>query len=371
MRKRIMAINNAFFVSGAELSLKELAGKCDGDCDFIFVLSENSSVQADRSGSESYYIPMKWLYKTRNPVLFFRFIWSIVVSCFFLVKIINKVRPDCIYANTTKACVYAVAAKFYTRKKMIWHVRDQLNHTLLHKVLARNSDIIISVSKYIDDQVPACEYKKRLIYGGIDAGEWIVNPEQSGSLKKELGLGQDTILIAQIGQLTRWKNHFDLIRAADMILQCEPEIHFLIVGDDLSGREKKYKAELKKLVAELKLEPHLSFPGNRHDIKELLNQIDIIIHPAINEPFGRVILEAMALEKPVVAYDCGGLREIIINNETGYLVEPYDYHALANKTLALIRDRELRGRFGKAGRKRVIEKFNMERYVREMEEVFG
>ncbi|MGV8094239.1 MAG: glycosyltransferase [Mangrovibacterium sp.] len=171
-------------------------------------LPENSSVQTDGGRRGIYYIPMKWFYKTLDPILFFRFIWSIVVSCFFLVKIINKVRPDCIYANTTKACVYAVATKFFTRKKIIWHVRDQLNHPLLHRVLAKNSDIIISVSKYIDDQVLACECKKRLIYGGIDAEEWIVNPEQSGSLKKELGLRQDTMLIAQIGQLTRWKKPF-------------------------------------------------------------------------------------------------------------------------------------------------------------------
>ena len=370
MRKRIIVINNAFFVSGAELSLNELTGKCDNDYEFIFVLPENSLVKTDRGRSEIYYIPMKWVHKTLDPILIFRFVRSIVVSCFFLVKIISKVRPDCIYANTTKACVYAIAAKFYTRKKMIWHVRDQLNHTLLHKVLARNSDIIISVSKYIDDQILACEYKKRLIYGGIDAGEWIVNPEQSGSLKEELGLKQNTMLIAQIGQLTRWKNHFDLIRAADLILKKRPHVHFIIVGDDLSKREGKYRKELTEQISLSNLDKHVTLMGHSRHIKEVMGQIDVMIHPAINEPFGRVIIEAMAMEKPVIAYNCGGPKEIILNNETGYLVEPNNYKGIAEKAMLLLENEKLRSQFGKAGRKRVIEKFNIERYINGMEDVF-
>lgn len=101
-----------------------------------------------------------------------------------------------------------------------------------------------------------------------------------------------------------------------------------------------------------------------------MSQIDILIHPAINEPFGRVLIEAMSIGKPVIAYNCGGPKEIIVNNETGYLVEPYNYGEIAKKTILLLENEELRLQFGKAGRKRVIEKFNIEGYVSEMEDVF-
>ena len=371
MKKQILVVSSAFFISGAEVSLYEFLENCGASYEIILVVPENFVVLPALKHVTAYHLPFKWIHHTLGPVRLYQFILSIITCTFYLIKIVNGHNVDFIYANTAKANLYAVITGFFTKKKIVWHVRDNIKPTVLYKVLIRNSTEIITISRSIDDQIVSGKQKKHLIYGGVDIKKWRpkINPDET--LINELGVPKDTRLIAQIGQLTRWKNHFDLIRAADLILQSEPEVHFLIIGDDLSGREKKYKAELKKMVAELRLEPHLSFPGNRHNIKELLNQIDIIIHPAINEPFGRVILEAMALEKPVVAYDCGGPREIIINNETGYLVEPYDYHALANKTLALIRDRELRGRFGKAGRKRVIEKFNMERYVREMEEVFG
>jgi glycosyltransferase involved in cell wall biosynthesis len=148
-------------------------------------------------------------------------------------------------------------------------------------------------------------------------------------------------------------------------------VHMLIVGDDLSGRERKYKNKLIRSVKELGLNDKISFSGHCDNIKEVINEIDILVHPAINEPFGRVLIEAMAMEKPVVAYNCGGPKEIIVNNETGFLIEPFDYRALTIKTKELIDNTDLRNSFGKAGRKRVIEYFNSERYIREMEEVFN
>jgi len=144
----------------------------------------------------------------------------------------------------------------------------------------------------------------------------------------------------------------------------------LIVGDDLSGKEKRYKKQIETEILKAGLEKHFSFLGFIKDIKEIYAQIDVLVHPAINEPFGRAIIEAMAMGKPVVAYNCGGPKEIVINNKTGYLIEPYDYRGLAEKTLQLLESRELRIKFGKAGRTRVIEKFNIERYVKEMEEIF-
>jgi glycosyltransferase involved in cell wall biosynthesis len=370
-KKRILVICSSSFVSGAEHSLSDLIHGRMQSHEFIVALPDSFDECFKINGQAVYYLPFKWFYNTWNPLRLFQFAMSMIKCSFQLARIIKEHQIDLIYANTTKANLYAITAKLYTKKKIVWQIRDNIKHNALNKILMKKSDMIIPVSLFIGLQVSCDESKKRLVYGGMDVKKWGPKTTRNKTLKKELQLPNDTMLIAQVGQLTRWKNQTDFIRAAGLIRASRQKVHFLIIGDDLSKREEKYKQELIERVDQLGMTPHLTFLGQRKDIQEVLDQIDILIHPAIDEPFGRVLIEAMAMEKPVVAYNCGGPREIIVNNETGYLVEPYDYRALANKTMALIQDQELRDRFGKAGRERVIEKFNMERYVKEMEEVFG
>jgi len=233
--------------------------------------------------------------------------------------------------------------------------------------LIKRSDVIISISRHIYEQFSSDLKSNYLIYGGIDTEKWRKTEDK---VEKMSLLASTSILIACIGQITGWKNQTDFIHVAKNISDKHENVYFVIIGEDLSGREKKYKNELLKLVKSLNLQDRIQFLGHREDIKEVMNGIDILVHPAIDEPFGRVLIEAMALEKPVVAYNCGGPAEIILDGETGFLVEPHNFEQLAEKTMKLIDDKELCIRMEKAGRQRVVEKFNIERYVREMEAVF-
>ncbi len=119
------------------------------------------------------------------------------------------------------------------------------------------------------------------------------------------------------------------------------------------------------------LNNHVTFLGHRTDICETYAQIDVLVHPAIDEPFGRVMIEAMAMEKPVVAYNCGGPKEIILNGETGFLIKPHDYSEMAQKTILLLNDRSMRRKFGKKGRVRVCEYFNLNECSGKMTQLFS
>jgi glycosyltransferase involved in cell wall biosynthesis len=372
MGKRIIIISNSFFSSGAELSLIQFVDNCNSKLFRIFlVVPKNAAYWIKKTSDLNIrYLPLEWFYFTLNPIRIFQFVRSVIISTIELVRIIEEQEIDIIYSNTTKSHVYCAIVKIFTGKKYIWHIRDNMKSKLLQKILVRQSDNIVCNSKYIYNQILTPENKKQLVYGGINSNDWSPPEIYTETLKKELGLGNDISLITQVGQLTKWKNHFDFIKTAKIITQYTQKVHFLIIGEDLSGREAKYKKELKENIERLSLHHYFSFLGNRQDMKELMSQMDILIHPAINEPFGRVLIEAMAMEKPVVAYNCGGPKEIVTDNKTGYLVEPGDFAGLADKTIHLLQNSELRKQFGKAGRRRVIEKFNIERYVREMEKVF-
>jgi glycosyltransferase involved in cell wall biosynthesis len=262
--------------------------------------------------------------------------------------------------------------KLITRKKAIWHVRDNIRNGLLNTFLIRFSDQIICISDHVYQQLKTPEKNKKLIYGGIDSNEWSpLNYTKNNDLKISLGLSSEVKLVAQIGQLTFWKNHIDFIKAAAEIIQNYPiNVHFLIVGDDLSGKEKEYKKQLKTEILKAGLENHFSFLDFVKDIKAIYAQIDVLVHTAIDEPFGRVFIEAMAMEKPVVAYACGGPKEIIVNNQTGYLVKPYDYKTIGEKVILLLKNEHLQIKLGKEGRKRVIEKFNLKDNICKIEALF-
>ena len=356
-------------MSGAELSLYDFIERSCQKYEFFIVLPKEYNGCLIGTRSISYFLYFEWFYITLNPIRLFQFSYSTVKSTFQLIKIINRHRIDLIYANTEKANLYAVIVQFFTKKKIVWVIRDNIKNNSINKILIKRSDILITVSKHILGQLPSERPNKYVVYGGADIKKWIPETIPKKTLKNELSLQNDTLLVAQVGQLTRWKNQFDFIKVAELIRKSRFNVHFLIIGDDLSGREKKYKTELFDLVNELRLKKYISFLGNRQDIIKVLNQIDILIHTAINEPFGRVIIEAMSMEKPVLAYNFGGPKEIIMNNETGYLINPYDIEEMSEKAILLLKNKKLRKQFGKAGRKRVSEKFNIDKYVKEMEYV--
>ena len=365
MNNRILVISNSSFSSGAENSLSEMVGKLGEKYKFVMALSSKSGLSI--SGIfDIYYLPFIWFHKTSNPFKLLLFVWNILKCSISLCRIIKKHRIGVIYANTSKANIYAIIVKIFTGKKIVWHVRDNLKLTPLNRLFIRYSDVIVTVSEHIAEQVDSNCGKVHVIYGGVDTKQWSPEMKPDFSLREELGLTEETLIVAQVGQLTRWKNHSDFIKAANIIGKEHSNVHFLLIGSDLSEREADYRKELEELVTD----ECISFLGHRKDIEKVLVQIDILVHPSINEPFGRVLVEAMALKKPVVAYNCGGPKEIITDGKTGYLVEQYNFKELAVRILYLMEKETIRAEMGEIARRKVIKEFNINKNIKGMEKLF-
>lgn len=365
-KTKFLVISSSSFISGAELSLFYLLSNGLRNFNPILILPQNFSRNSINKNGLTYNLPLKWFYFTLNPVQLIRFGYSLILSSYYIHKIIIKQNIKFIFSNTLKAHVYAGFLDFFAPTQNILYVRDNIEPGLFYKLLIKRCHLAIAVSEFIYNQIPLPKARKKIVYNGVDINYWI--PDKP--IFKQYELEKRPIIVAQIGQITKWKNHTDFIKAAALIIKNYENVQFFIVGDDLSNREKSYRKELKTLVNELNISRFIFFLGQSNNIKELVSKIDILVHPAINEPFGRVLIEAMAMEKPVVAYRCGGPKEIIIDNRTGYLVEPRDVKTLAEKTTHLMKNEDLRIQFGKEGRKRVIENFSLDRYIKEMEEIF-
>jgi glycosyltransferase involved in cell wall biosynthesis len=143
----------------------------------------------------------------------------------------------------------------------------------------------------------------------------------------------------------------------------------VVGGVHRAGRE--YAEQLEQRVRALGLERELTFTGFRSDMPDVMGGLDVVVHASVRpEPFGRVILEAMLLGKPVIATRAGGVPELIEEGRTGFLVAPGDAAALASRLARLAADEGLRRRIGVAARAWAVERFSLHRHVESMSAIY-
>jgi glycosyltransferase involved in cell wall biosynthesis len=204
------------------------------------------------------------------------------------------------------------------------------------------------------------------VYNGIDLDQAEAAADGSQA-RRDLGIAADAPVAGFVGRLVDWKGVDYFIRAAVRVASELPEARFLVVGDAVLG-EQSYADSMRALARDSGLEEVMVFTGWREDIPSLIRAMDVLVHSSIlPEPLATVIIEAMALERPVVAARDGGVPEMVVEGETGMMVPPRDVEAMAAAVVTILRDRGLAQRMGEAGRRRAAELFELEANTRCLE----
>jgi len=228
-------------------------------------------------------------------------------------------------------------------------------------------DHFICVSEYLADKlIHQHELEKTkisTIYNGIDLDYFNAAVEFPPKRNEFLREGEE-ILIGAIGRLVAEKGLEYLLECMPEVLKRFTQIKLLLVGDG------PLKTHLEKRVLSLGLKDNIIFTGFRSDIREILSCLDILILPSLLEGFSMIILEAMAMAKPIVASDIPGIREQIIDGKNGILVPAKDTNALAAAIIKILADRNVAENIGLAARKTVDRKFSIERMVAETESLY-
>lgn len=196
------------------------------------------------------------------------------------------------------------------------------------------------------------------IYNGIDVNSWKEDVEKVKKFKAKYNLNSKKVIFFG-GRISGAKGGNELLRALAQIKM--QDIVLLVVGE-----ENQYVKEMKGLVKKLNLEQNVVFTGwlEGGELKSAYHSADVCVCPSICfEAFGMVNLEAMACKKPVVSSYFGGPREVVINNETGYLLNPYNIELMAEKILDLFKNLQKAKQFGEAGYERAKECFSLDRQV--------
>jgi glycosyltransferase involved in cell wall biosynthesis len=189
-------------------------------------------------------------------------------------------------------------------------------------------------------------------------------------LRASLGIPADARVIGMVGNIRAWKGQDTLIRAMQRVRLAFPSVNCVLVGTPSSADE-GYAQTLRDLVSSLGLENCVYFAGFQPNVTDFLMMFDIVVHASVlPEPFGRVILEAMACRKPVVGARAGAVPEIIDEGKTGLMFPPGDAEALADAIIALLSDPATARRLGDSGYDRLVREFHITRNVAETERIY-
>lgn len=209
--------------------------------------------------------------------------------------------------------------------------------------------------------------KLYVVYNGVDLDEFRPRPP-SGYLHRQLGLPPDAPLIAAIGQIGLRKGQDVLLRTAARIADRTPDAHYLIIGERNSEKDESRRFE--RALHDAAEGPagcfggQVHFLGVRSDVCRLLSELTLLVHPARQEPLGRVLLEAAASGVAIVATDVGGTPEIFPpESRSAAIVPPDDAHALGEAILELLGDAALRQRMAVAARRRAQQQFDIQASV--------
>ncbi len=369
---RIIIINHVAEVGGAEESLLMLMRGLDRKAFEPLVLVPRAGPLVDTlqaMGIETRFVPLIRPKRTRSPWTLAQTAWRVIQTRRHVAQVAREWEATIIHANSSAA---ALQAPYLPDVPLIWHCRDLVRLGWVGRHIYARSTAVIAISdavrRHLEGEVGNTA-KIHLIYNGIDTGRFRPGPP-SPQVRAELGANAGQFLIGMVAALVPWKGHDVFLRAAAQIGRRAPQARFVIVGADIMGDHPGYYDKLRACARDLGIEDIVAFTGHRADMPDVMRAIDILIHPAAGEPFGRVVAEAMSTAKPVIGANDAGPAEIIEDGVSGLLVSPGDSTAMADAALRLMADADLRTRMGRAARDRIVQYFSGEVHVQAVQRLY-
>ncbi len=285
-----------------------------------------------------------------------------------------------VYSHTLAALIgFMWASKRKIRH--LWHVQEIIARPALFNrgfkfLLSRKAnDKVIYDSRetmnFWADGEPAIAKKSDFIWNGLDPAEKPIHTaEEIASVRREFFNADDQPVIGLVGRINSWKGQPLLLRAFARIASDYPDAKLVYLGSAPPNQD-FFVDDLKSNIQKLGLTERVTIIPFRQDIWKFWDALDIAVVPSTEpEPFGMVAIEAMLAGKPVVAANHGGLTEIVLDGQTGFLFEPGNDDALASALRKLLDDPQMRTRFGQAGKERASTVFSLRNHVEQFEAVF-
>jgi glycosyltransferase involved in cell wall biosynthesis len=270
-------------------------------------------------------------------------------------RLLRTSRFDAVYSNMPKAHLYVAPAARALGVPTLWcqagHPEPAHWIDRLATALPATSVVALSRDSAAAQQRLSARRTVRMLHPGIDVSRFRVRDDPD--LRSRHGIPEDGVVVSLVGRLQPWKGQREFLRAAARLADSHPEAWFAVVGGAILGWEGDYPQELQRLAAALGIGERVIFTGHSDEVSSWMAASDIMVNASQPEPFGLVVIEAMASGVAVVAVATGGPRDIIEHERNGLLCGTREPEALAAAIGRLLDDPVLRAELGRAARARV------------------
>ncbi len=370
----------ATHLGGAERSLLEylifLKKKTNDEIDLLLPKGSGPLVEELTKNGISYTVfPMPKILldsSRQNGFALVRSLFSPVIPMylFSLVRYFRSKSPDLVYTTGIKCHLFGTIAAIFAGVPVLWHLRDHFSPGGTRFVLRvlyrlhRNTRAV--ANSHATALSLSIKHPPAVVYNGVAAADFPFS--RSSYLRQELQLQCEKKIIGILGVLARWKGQKEFLRMAAILKERRNDLHFVVVGDQIydTKGELDYKKELLQYAQTLGLEKDVSFLGFCREPAPILQSLDVLVHASIRpEPFGRVIIEAMACGTPVTASGAGGPVEIVRPGLDGLLHKPGDSQQMAENVERLL-DENFSEKIRKTAHDRFANYFTKELYTADL-----
>lgn len=299
-----------------------------------------------------------------------------------LYKAIQTFQPDVVHTHSAKGGFLGRAAAWKAGVPLVIHTVHGAPFHPYQRAIARNLFIwlerwaakrchqMICVADAMTELMVAAKVAPRskftTIYSGMNVEPFQNCHQFREAARKELQLADSDIVFGKIARLFHLKGHEFLVAAAESVVQQNPNCRFLLVGDGI------LRNELERSIAARNLQRHFIFTGlvQPERIPYYLSAMDALVHTSLREGLARTLPQALIASKPVISYDVDGAREVVLPNQTGFLLPPKSIQPLSEAILALASDAPLRSQLGQQGAERFTNQFRHQFMTRKIRELY-
>lgn len=365
MKYNILYVNHYAWIYGSENSLLELVTHLDPKLFHLSVVLPDDGPLSQRlraTGIATISTPLCSL-KARNPIPYLNTVWR-------LTGIIKRKGIDLVHSNCDLSGQYGIVAGRLAGIPTVCSTRNLLGPRAYRRSFLSWADALVANSKAVAATwLPHSTQKRSIVYNAVDLAKFTPTGCRDRQ-RHQWGLDEQTFVIAVIGRIAKSKGQDTFLYALKQVVAQAPRTHAFLVGSTEIDQSGDFMMTLKQIVRTLGLSEQITFVDAVESVQAFLEMIDLLVCPSIAEPFGRVLIEAMAMEKPVIASAVGGPLEVVVEGETGLLVQPSNSTALAGAMMKLMRSPEMSRAMGLKGRQRVQEMFSIEGHVEQMEGIY-
>ena len=358
--KKIAIVCFSNSLGGLELSALRLAEAMTKKGTSVLLIAPPSSPIAERASKTNLGVAAlapRWKYGDFSTLM-------------RLVRVLKAHQIDIVLLMQSKDIhLTAVASIFVPKLKLVYY--QQMNsrqnkrdilHTWVYSKLALWFTLTQSMKNDVLASTRVPGEKVKVVALGADLHQFNPSHIKKSDAQRYFGLPQDKNIVGVLGRLDKCKGQHIVLQAIPEVVKQHPNTFFLIAGDETAG-EHGYRGYLLELCRSLKIEGYVKFIPFTEDVPRFMSALDVFVLPSFSETFGLVVVEAMAMERAIIATNSGGVPEIITNEKTGLLIRPQDVDEMISAICRVFSDAALRLSLGHSAREEALRRYDFDRCV--------